>query len=126
MQVFAGLLEGEALSWYLGTSFGSWKELENEFVQTWCVYISTTAIVEVAKVYQKKNEHIRVYASKFEKLHRFFRSTLMEESVIKLFINNVRKLLKVHDLGIKKTKPSWDAFLQEITKLDNKNPWKFL
>ena len=52
MQIFAGLLEGEALSWYLGTSLSSWKELETEFVQTWCVYMSsTTAIVEVAKVY---------------------------------------------------------------------------
>ena len=72
MQIFAGLLEGEALSWYLSTSFSLWKELENEFVQTWCVYMSsTTAIVEVAKVYQKKYEHIRVYASKFEELHCF-------------------------------------------------------
>ena len=50
---------------------------------------STTAIVEVAKVYQKEHEHIRVYASKFVELHRFFRSTLTEESVIGLFLNNV-------------------------------------
>ena len=28
MQIFAGLLEGEALSWYLGTVFSSWKELK--------------------------------------------------------------------------------------------------
>ena len=123
MQIFAGLLEGEALSWYLGTSFSSWKELENEFVQTWCVYMSsTTAIVEVAKVYQKEHEHIRVYASKFEELHRFFRSTLTEEAVIGLFLNNVRKSLKVHAVGIKRSKPSWDAFLCEITKLDNEEP----
>ena len=107
MQIFAGLLEGEALSWYLGTSFSSWKELETEFVQNWCVYMSsTTVIVEVAKVYQKEHEHIRVYASKFEELHRFFRSTLKEESVIVLFLNNVRKSFKVHAVGIKRSKPS--------------------
>ena len=83
---------------------------------------STTAIVEVAKVYQKEHEHIRVYASKFEELHRFFRSTLTEEAVIGLFLNNVRKSLKVHAVGIKRSKPSWDAFLCEITKLDNEEP----
>ena len=54
VQIFAGLLEKEALFWHLGTSFSLLKLLETEFVQTWCVYISsTTAIVEVAKVYQK-------------------------------------------------------------------------
>ena len=30
-QIFAGLLEGEALSWYLGAVFSSWRELEEEF-----------------------------------------------------------------------------------------------
>ena len=105
MQIFAGLLEKEALSWYLGTSFSLWKELENEFVQTWCVYMSSaTAIVEVAKVYQKEYEHIRVYATKFEELHCFFRSTLTEEAVIGLLLNNVRKSLKVHAIETKKIK----------------------
>ena len=127
MQILAGLLEGEALSWYLGTSFSSWKELENRFFQTWCVYrSSTTAIVEVAKVYQKEYEHIRVYASKFDELHRFFRCTLTEEAVIGLFLDNVRKSLKVHAIGIKRSKPSWNAFLCEITKLDNEEPWDIL
>ena len=60
-QISAGLLEGEALSWYLGTVFSLWRELEEEFIQTWCIYMSSTsAIVEVAKVYQKEHEHIRV------------------------------------------------------------------
>ena len=59
MQIFAGLLEGEALSWYLGTVFSLWKELEEEFIQTWYIYMSSMlAIVEVAKVYQKEHEHI--------------------------------------------------------------------
>ena len=87
MQIFAELLEGEALSCYLGTVFSLWKELEEEFIQTWCIYmLSTLAIVEVAKVYQKKHEHIRVYASKFKELHRFFKDTLTKESVIWLFL----------------------------------------
>ena len=124
MQIFAGLLEGEALSCYLGTSFSLWKELENEFVQTWCVYMSsTTAFVEVAKVYQKEHEHIRLYASKFQELHCFFKSTLTEEAVIGLFLNNVRKSLKVHAVGIKRSMTLWEAFLCEITKLDNEEPW---
>ena len=76
MQIFVGLLEGEALSWYLRTVLSWWKELEEEFIQTLCVYMSSTlAIVEIAKVYQKEHEHIRVYASKFEELHRFFKDT---------------------------------------------------
>ena len=83
---------------------------------------STLAIVEVAKVYQKEHEHIRVYASKFKELHRFFKDTLTKEAVIRLFLNNVRKSLKVHAVGIKRSKPSWDAFLREIIKLDNKDP----
>ena len=83
---------------------------------------STSAIVEVAKVYQKEHEHIRVYASKFEELHRFFKDTLTKEAVIGLFLNNVRKSLKVHAVGIKRSKPSWDVFLREITRLDNEEP----
>ena len=38
-----------------------------------------------------KHEHIRVYASKFEELNRFFKDTLTKEAVIGLFLNNVRK-----------------------------------
>ena len=80
------------------------------------------AIVEVAKVYQKEHEHIRVYTFKFEELHRFFKDTLTKKAVISLFLNNVRKSLKVHAVGIKRSKPSLDAFLREITKLDNEKP----
>ena len=108
------MLEGQALSWYLGTSFCSWKELGTEFVQTWCIYMSyTTAIVEVAKVYQKEHEHIKVHALKFEELHCFFIITLTEESILGLFLNNVRKSLKVYGAVTKRSKPSWDAFLRK-------------
>ena len=67
---------------------------------------STSAIVEVAKVYQKEHEHIRVYASKIEELHKFFKDILTEESVIVLTLNNVRKSLKVHAVGVKRKNPS--------------------
>ena len=57
IQVFSGLLEKEALSWFLGTKFHLWKELEEEFLQTWCVVMtSTNAKVDVAKIFQKENE----------------------------------------------------------------------
>ena len=36
--------------------------------------------------------------------------------------DNVRRSLKVQAVGIKRFKPSWDAFLGEITDLDNKKP----
>ena len=39
-----------------------------------------------------------------------------------MFLNNVRKSLKVHAVEIKRSKPSWDAFLREIAKLDNEEP----
>ena len=42
--------------------------------------------------------------------------------MIGLFLNNVRKSLKVHAIGIKRYKSSRDSFLREITKLDNKEP----
>ena len=42
--------------------------------------------------------------------------------MIGLFLNNVRKSLKVCAVGIKRSKPSWDAFLREITRLDNEEP----
>ena len=123
MQVFSGLLEHEALLWFLGTKFASWEELETEFLQTWCVVMSsTTAIVEVAKVHQRESDHIRVYSNKFEEYCRFFKDTLTEEAVISLFLNNVRKALKVHSILIKRAKLSWDAFLSEITRLDNEEP----
>ena len=54
IQVFSGLLEDKALLWFLRTKFGSWLELKQEFIQTWCVLMtSTNVIVEVAKVVQK-------------------------------------------------------------------------
>ena len=75
-----------------------------------------------SNVFQKEHDHIRLYALKREELHHFFRNTLTEESVNGLFLSNVRKLLKVHAVGIMRPNPSWDAFLREITKLDNKEP----
>ena len=83
---------------------------------------SFLAIVEVAKVYQKEHEHIRVCASKFEELIRFFKDTLTNETVIRYFPNNVRKYMYAHTIGIKRSKPLWDASLREIAKLDNKEP----
>ena len=123
IQVFSGLLEREVLEWFLGSCFSSWLELETDFLQTWCVVMTATdAIVDVAKLYQKENKHIRVYASKFEEYRRFFKATLTEEAMIAMFLNNVHKSLKVHAVGIKRSKPSWDAFLREITRLDNEEP----
>ena len=83
---------------------------------------STTAIIEVAKVHQRESDHIRVYLAKFKEYCCFFQDTLTEEAVISLFLNNVHKALKVHSISIKRAKLSWDAFLQEITRLDNKEP----
>ena len=59
---------------------------------------------------------------KVQGMQRFFQDTLTEESVIGLYFNNVRKLLKVYAMWIKRSKPSWDAFLREITNLDNEEP----
>ena len=62
-------------------------ELETEFLQTWCIFMSsTTAIVEVAKVHQRESDHICVYLAKFEKYCRFFQDTLTEDAVISLFL----------------------------------------
>ena len=47
---------------------------------------------------------------------------MTEEAVISLFLNNVRKALKVHSILVKRAKLSWDAFLREITRLDNEEP----
>ena len=91
--------------------FGSWSELKQEFIQKWCVVItSTNAIVEVAKVVQKEHEHICTYASKFKGYCQFFKNTLLEESIIDMFLNNVRKLLRVLAITIKQAKPSWEGF----------------
>ena len=72
IQVFSGLLEREVLEWFLGSRFSSWLELETDFLQTWCVVMTATdAIVDVAKLYQKENEHIRVYASNLKNIVGF-------------------------------------------------------
>ena len=83
---------------------------------------STNAIVEVAKVVQKEHEHICTYASKFKGYCQFFKNTLLEEAIIAMFLNNVRKLLRVHTITIKQAKLSWEEFLKEITCMDNKEP----
>ena len=95
-----------------GFPFYFFLELETDFLQTYCVFMkSSNSIIEVAKCYQKEHEHICVYASKFEDYWRFFKATLTEEAMITMFLNNVHKSLKVHAVGIKMSKPSWDAFL---------------
>ena len=48
--------------------------------------------------------------------------TLTEEAIIAMFLNNVRNALRIHAISIKRSKPSWDAFLREITRLDNEEP----
>ena len=52
----------------------------------------------------------------------FFKATLTEEAMISMFLNNARKSLKVHAVGIKRSKPLWDTFLREITLLINQEP----
>lgn len=97
--------------------------MESDFLQTYYVVMTATnAIVEKAKCYQKENEHICVLASKYEEYWRFFKATLTEEAMITMFLNIVHKSLKVHAVEIKRSKLSWDAILQEITCLDNKEP----
>ena len=71
---------------------------------------STNAFVEVAKVVQKEHEHICTYASKFKGYCWSFKNTLSEEALIAMFLNNVRKLLRVHANTIKRAKPSWEEF----------------
>ena len=39
-----------------------------------------------------------------------------------MFLNNVQNTLGIHAISIKRSKPSWDAFLREITRLDNEEP----
>ena len=51
-----------------------------------------------------------------------FSKTLSEEVIIAMFLNNVKKLLRVHAITIKRAKPSWEEFLKEITCMDNKEP----
>ena len=80
--------------------FSSWLELETDFLQTRCVVVTATnAIVEVSKCYQKENEHICVYTSKFEEYWRFFKATLTEEAMITIFLNNVHKSYRFMRFG---------------------------
>ena len=62
----------------------------------------TDAIMEVVKYYQKEHRHICVYTSKFKEYWRFFKSTLTEEAMITMFLNNVHKSPKVHAADIKR------------------------
>ena len=114
-QVFSGLLENKVLSWFLGTKFKLWRELEEEFLSTWCIVISSmTAIVEVAKIVQEDHEHIRVYASKFEEYERFFQD-FDGRVFISMFLNNVCRVLMINAVSIKRSKLSWYTFMSEIT-----------
>lgn len=60
--------------------------------------------------------------SNFEEYRIFFVDTLTEEAVINMFLSNFCKALKIDAITIKRYKPSWDAFLREITRLDNEEP----
>ena len=48
--------------------------------------------------------------------------TLTEEAIIAMFLNNVQNALRIHAIPIKRSKPSWDAFLREIARLNNEEP----
>ena len=59
IQVYSDLLEDEALLWFLGTKFGSWLDIKQEFIKTWCVVMKAkNEIVDVEKVFKKENGKI--------------------------------------------------------------------
>ena len=39
-----------------------------------------------------------------------------------MFLNDVRKLLRVHAIIIKRARPLWEGSLKEITQMDDKEP----
>ena len=75
----------------------------------------------IRKLYQKEHEYIKVYTSKFEEIN-WFSETLTEKLVIDLFSNNVRKLLKVHNVKKKRSKTLWNAFICKLPIWDNEEP----
>ena len=71
----------------LGTKFASWEELEAEFLQTWCVVMSSTmAIVEVAKVHQWELINSVFIWPSLRNTVLFFKDTLKEEAIISLIL----------------------------------------
>ena len=47
---------------------------------------------------------------------------MLEEAIIAMFLNSVRKLLRLHTITIKRANPTWEVFLKEITCMDNVEP----
>ena len=52
----------------------------------------------------------------------FSKGLLSEDAIIAMFLNNVRKALRVHTIIIQRAKPTWEDFLKEITWMDNEQP----
>ena len=120
---FGALLEGDALIWLRSLNNCSWEKLEQEFVKVWCIHLSPTqAMSEVVCVKQQEDESVCLYISKFEGFKRFFVNAVTEETVIDLFLQNVRESLRHHVVAIKRRRLSWDEIIMEILSLNIKEP----
>ena len=74
---------------------------------------STMAIIKASKAYQWENGNIWIFVYSL-KLNQFLNKNNIGSSFC-MFLNSVGKSLKVNIVVIKRSEPSWDAFLREIT-----------
>ena len=94
--------------------------MEKEFLQTWCVVMtSTQAIVEADKLEQKDDDHIRIYAAQFDEYRQFFKDCVDNHNCIEMCLNHVRDILKVHTISMQNANYSWKDFKKAIFELDN-------
>ena len=68
---------------------------------------STKAIVEANKLWQKEDEHIRIYASQFEELRRFFKECIDNRNCIEMFMGHVREPMRVHAVSLAQENLEW-------------------
>ena len=69
IQVISGLLEREVLEWFLGSKFYTWLELEDDFLQTWCV--ATTLMDVIVKEAKRYQTETNIFVSMPQSLKNF-------------------------------------------------------
>lgn len=120
---FGALCGPEAGEWFYNKDFQTWFELEKAFKEAWCItYTPVQAFSKAMLLKQDEQEHMRVFASRFEEFRKFFRKDISRDLVIDVFMENTREAVRKHLLEVRKLDLSWDNFLAKVIYLDKMEP----
>ena len=75
--------------------------------------------MEAGKLKQEERDKIRIYITKFKEFRLFFKSSLLDKVIIRMFLQGTKQAVKSHSIRIRGMKLSWEHFITEAQEIDN-------